>query len=71
VTYEEDEIVDNFINELSTKKVNFIGSDKEIAEFVLRFTLGQLGHDWEQTIMMIWEMLGEGDKLSVRRLMKN
>lgn len=70
VTYEGDEIVSNFIDGLASKKVDFEGTDEEIAEFILRFILGQLGHDWEQTIMMIWEMLGDDNKLSVRSLNK-
>ena len=70
VTYEEDEIVNNFIDELASRKVEFIGTDKEIAEFILRFTLGQLGHDWEQTILMVWEVLGDENKLSVSNLNK-
>jgi hypothetical protein len=68
VTYKEDRIVSNFIDELETKKIDFIGSEKEVAEFVMRFILGQLGHDWEWTIMMIWEMLGNENKLSVKSL---
>lgn len=32
----------------------------------MRFILGQLGYDWEQTIMMTWEMLGDKDKLSLK-----
>jgi hypothetical protein len=68
VTYEEDEIVNNFIDNLTDKKVEFEGTDKEIAEFILRFILGQLGHDWEQTIMVIWEMLGDEGKLSAKKL---
>ncbi|MBI3397233.1 hypothetical protein HY045_02035 [Candidatus Woesebacteria bacterium] len=74
VTYEEDKIVNNFIDELAARKVSFVGSNEEISEFVLRFLLDQLGHDWEWTIMMIWEMLGEKDQLSVKELneeMKN
>lgn len=68
VTYEEDKIVSNFIDELETRKVNFIGADEEIVEFILRFILGQLGHDWGQTIFMIYEMLGGGDELLVKDL---
>lgn len=68
VTYEEDKIVSNFIDELETRKVNFIGTDQEIVELILRFILGQLGHDWEQTIFMIYEMLGNGDELQVKDL---
>jgi len=74
VTYEEDRIVSDFIDDLETKKIDFLGSDQELAEFVVRFTLGQLGHDWEWTIMMIWEMLGKEDSLSLEELnqeMKN
>jgi len=74
VTYKEDRTVSNFIDELETKRVNFIGTDEEISEFVMRFILGQLGYDWEWTIMMIWEMLGDEDKISVRKIneeMKN
>lgn len=73
VTYEEDKIVNDFIDELVTRKINFIGSDEEISEFAIRFLLGQLG-DWEWTIMMIWEMLGDNNQLSVKELneeMKN
>lgn len=70
VTYEEDKIVSDFIDELETRKIDFIGNDDEISEFILRFILGQLSYDWEQTIMMIWEMLGDGNKLSVRELNK-
>lgn len=68
VTYPEDEIVNNFIDELATRKVRFIGTDAEMGEFVLRFILGQLGHDWEQTILMIWEMLGSEQEVSVSEL---
>lgn len=74
VTYPADKIVSDFIDELGQKKVHFIGSDQDIAEFILRFTLGQLGHDWKSTIMMIWEMLGNKNRLSVGQLnqeMKN
>ena len=45
-------------------------AQEEIAEFILRFILGQLGHDWEQTIMMIWEMLGEDNSLFIDKLNK-
>lgn len=68
VTYEEDKIVSNFIDELETRRIDFIGEDKEISEFVLRFILGQLGHDWEQTIMMIWELLGNENKVYLKAL---
>jgi len=40
----------------------------------MRFLLGQLGHDWEWTIMMIWEMLGNENGINVKQLneeMKN
>lgn len=70
VTYKEDEIVNNFIDELGTRKVNFVGTDEEISEFIIRFILGQLGHDWEQTIMMIWEMLGNENTINVNDLNK-
>lgn len=74
VTYRGDKIVNDFIDTLETKNVNFIGTDKDISEFIIRFILGQLGHDWEQTIMMIWEILGNGNKLIIKDLndeMKN
>lgn len=74
VTYEEDKIVNDFIDDLETKKITFEGTNKEISEFVMRFILGQLGHDWEQTIMMIWEMLGDQNTLNLKELnqeMKN
>lgn len=70
VTYQEDKIVNNFIDELATRKIEFVGSDQEVGEFVARFILGQLGHDWEQTIMMIWEMLGDEETLDVKVLNK-
>jgi hypothetical protein len=65
VTYEEDKIVSRFIDELATRNVDFIGSDEEIGEFILRFILGQLGHDWESTILMIWEMLGDENTINI------
>ncbi len=68
VTYKEDKIVNDFIDGIAHRKVRFIGSDVEMAEFILRFILGQLGHDWESTILMIWEMLGNGDTLVVKEL---
>lgn len=74
VTYKGDKLVNDFIDELETRKIAFIGTDKEMSEFVMRYMLGQLGMDWEQTIYMIWEMLGEEDKLSIKGLneeMKN
>lgn len=74
VTYDEDRIVSNFIDELETRKIDFIGDSREFSEFIFRFILGQLGHDWEGTIMMIWEMLEDEDSLSLKELnneMKN
>ena len=68
VTYEEDKIASNFIDELLKRKINFVGTDEDISEFVMRFILGQLGHDWEQTIMMIWEMLGVANSIAVKEL---
>ena len=68
VTYEEDKIVSDFIDELETRKVEFVGSDEELGQFVLRFILGQLGHDWEQTIILIWEILGKDTSLSLNQL---
>ena len=68
VTYKEDKIVNDFIDDLEIRKINFIGSDKEMVEFILRFILGQLGHDWEQTILMIYEMLGKGTQLNLKEL---
>jgi len=68
VTYEEDKIVNDFIDELATRPIEFEGSNKEISEFIIRFILGQLSHDWEWTIMMVWEMLGDTNKLSVKDL---
>lgn len=68
VTYFEDQIVSDFIDELETREIKFIGTNQEISEFILRFILGQLGNDWEQTIMMIWEMLGNDDTLIVKEL---
>lgn len=70
VTYEEDRIVSTFIDSLETRKLNFIGTDVEKGEFVMRFILGQLGHDWEQTIVLIWEMLGDESEISVKELNK-
>ena len=68
VTYEEDRIVSNFIDSLETRKINFVGDDGEKGEFVMRFILGQLGHDWEQTIVLIWEMLGDESEINVKEL---
>lgn len=65
VTYKEDRIVFDFMNELDNRKVDFSGTDREIGEFVVRFILGQLGHDWECTILMIWEMLGRKNKIKI------
>ena len=70
VTYEEDRIVSQFIDSLEIRYVDFVGTDKEKGEFVIRFILGQLSHDWEQTIVLIWEMLGDESKLSVNELNK-
>jgi hypothetical protein len=68
VTYKGDRIVNDFINSLAHRNVKFIGSDVDISEFMLRFILGQLGHDWESTILMIWEMLGDGNTLIMKDL---
>lgn len=70
VTYKEDKIVSEFMDELETRRIDFIGTNKEMSEFILRFILGQLGHDWEQTIFMIWELLGEANNLSLQELNK-
>ena len=74
VTYKEDKIVSDFIDKLARFKIHFKGTNKQAAEFVLRFSLAQLGHDWEQSILMIWEFLGNGRQLSLKSLnveMKN
>ncbi len=70
VTYKEDKIVSGFIDGLARKKIDFVGTEQEISEFTMRFILGQLGHDWKWTIMMIWEMLGNKNKISVKELNK-
>ncbi len=70
VTYPADKIVSDFIDELETRKIAFVGSNKETGEFILRFILGQLDNDWESTILMIWEMLGDGDTLYLKDLNK-
>lgn len=70
VTYKEDKIVSKFIDELATRKIDFQGTEREISEFTVRFVLGQLGNDWESTIMMVWEMLGDKKKISVKQLNK-
>ena len=70
VSYKEDEIVSDFVDELGTKRINFVGSDRKISEFTMRFILGQLCYGWRRTIMMIWEMLGDGNKLDVKSLNK-
>lgn len=73
-TYPADKVVSDFIDELATREIKFVGSNEEIGEFILRFILGQLGEDWESTILMIWEMLGDGNTLHVKHLnneMKN
>jgi len=74
VTYKGDKIVSDFIDGFGAKKIIFQGTDEEISEFVIRFILGQLGHDWEQTIIMIWEMMGDKNEISLKELneeMKN
>lgn len=68
VTYKGDRIVNDFIDGLIHRKIQFIGSDVEVTEFILRFILGQLGQDWESTILMVWEMLGDGNTLVVKDL---
>jgi hypothetical protein len=68
VTYTGDKIVNDFIDSLAQRKINFMGTSVELAEFILRYILGQLGHDWESTILMIWEMLGDGDTVSIKDL---
>ena len=68
VTYHEDKTVSDFIDELETRKVKFVGTESEVSEFIIRFLLGQLGNDWEFTIFMIWEMLGDHDKVKLADL---
>ena len=68
VTYKGDTIVNDFIDSLSVRTITFVGSETEMGEFVLRFILSQLGHDWESAILMVWEMLGEGNTLVMREL---
>jgi hypothetical protein len=68
VTYEEDKMVSGFIDELETRRIDFCGSNQEAGEFTLRFILGQLGIDWEQTILMIREMLGNNNSLGLKDL---
>jgi len=70
VTYEEDRTVSDFIDELGHRNIQFVGSDREMGEFILRFILGQLGHGWEGTILMIWEMIGSGNTLYLKDLNK-
>jgi hypothetical protein len=68
VTYKGDRIVNDFIDSLADRRIKFVGTNEEISEFILRFILGQLGHDWESTILMLWENLGDSDTLVVKEL---
>ena len=70
VTYHEDRTVSGFIDDLNTRQLNFIGSNYDASEFVTRFLLGQLGNDWEFTIFMIWEMLGDDKEIKLKDLNK-
>jgi len=63
----------NFRNNLSLLFKNLPNKDF-YKIFILRFILGQLDNDWESTILMIWELLGNGDTLIMKNLnneMKN
>lgn len=68
VIYEEDEIINNFIDKLEHQEIKFSGTESQMAEFITRFILGQLGNDWKLTIGMIHEMLGDNDKLDIKSL---
>lgn len=68
VTYKEDRTVSQFIDTLETREINFVGTNKEVAEFTMRFILGQIGLDWEQTIILILEMLGDEKELKLKEL---
>ena len=67
-TYPGDKIVSKFMDEIATRNVAFVGTESEFGEFIFRYALGQLSNDWESTILMIWEMLGDGTTLNVKDL---
>lgn len=70
VVYREDREVSDFIDKLGKRQLQFLGSDKEIVEFTLRFTLAQLLLDWRSSLYALKEIIGKKSKIKLKSLNK-
>ncbi len=70
VVYKEHVEITDFLDSLRKKQIQFIGSSKEIIEFILRFILAQLLLDWKSSIHAIKEVMGKRSKIKLKFLNK-
>jgi hypothetical protein len=68
VVFREDREVSDFLDKFSKKRLQFIGSNKEIVEFILKFILAQLLLDWKSSLYALKETIGRNSKIKLKSL---
>lgn len=70
VVFREDREVSDFLDNFEKRRLQFIGSDKEIVEFILRFILTQLLLDWKSSLHALKKFIGKNSKIKLKSLNK-
>ncbi len=70
VVYKEHVEITDFLDSLRKRQIQFIGSDKEIVEFILRFILAQLLLDWKGSLYVMKEIIDKKSKIKLNSLNK-
>lgn len=70
VVFREDKEISDFLDKFNKRRLQFIGSDKEIVEFILRFILAQLLLDWKSSLYALKEIIGGNSKIKLKSLNK-
>jgi len=60
----------NFLDRFGKEQLQFIGSDKETVEFILRFTLAQQLLDWKGSLLAIKEVIDGKSQVTLKSLNK-
>ena len=70
VVFREDREVSDFLDNLEKRQLQFMGSNKEIFEFILRFILTQLLLDWKSSLYALKETIGKNSRIRLKSLNK-
>lgn len=70
VIFREHKEISDFLDNFEKKNLQFIGNNKEIVEFVLRYILAQLLLEWKSSIYAMKEIIGNSLRIRLRLLNK-